>query len=151
MVQQRNKKPRGEVHEVIAALEHLSTQNGSRPDVVQSKRECFQKLIRYMTQARVQGWGQRVVLGQNESREPAVIPVVPAHSSGPGTSRGPLSCCTAALLGAEHQPTQSCTVVRPTRYPPPPTPPPAQGIDMSLAFVPATKCAALSKFDLPLK
>lgn len=26
-----------------------------------------------------------------------------------------------------------------------------QGIDMSAAFVPATKCAALSKFDLPLK
>jgi hypothetical protein len=26
-----------------------------------------------------------------------------------------------------------------------------QGIDMSAAFVPATKCAALSKHDLPLK
>lgn len=26
-----------------------------------------------------------------------------------------------------------------------------QGIDMSAAFVPATKCAALSKLDLPLK
>jgi len=26
-----------------------------------------------------------------------------------------------------------------------------QGIDMSAAFVPATKCVALSKHDLPLK
>ncbi|EFN57601.1 hypothetical protein CHLNCDRAFT_30507, partial [Chlorella variabilis] len=69
------KKPKGEVHEVINALEHLSAQNGSRADVVQNKRDCFQKLIRYMT----------------------------------------------------------------------------QGIDMSAAFVPATKCVALSKHDLPLK
>ncbi|KAI3438927.1 hypothetical protein D9Q98_001341 [Chlorella vulgaris] len=69
------KKPKGEVHEIINALEHLSAQSGSRADVVQNKRECFQKLIRYMT----------------------------------------------------------------------------QGIDMSAAFVPATKCVALSKQDLPLK
>jgi vesicle coat complex subunit len=69
------KKPKGEVHEVINALEVLSAQNGQRPDVVQNKRDCFQKLIRYMT----------------------------------------------------------------------------QGIDMSAAFVPATKCVALSKHDLPLK
>ncbi|GAB4816706.1 hypothetical protein N2152v2_003752 [Parachlorella kessleri] len=66
---------RGEVAEINNSLEQLSTLSGSRPDVVQMKRECFQKLIRYMT----------------------------------------------------------------------------QGIDMSAAFVPATKCAALSKFDLPLK
>ncbi|KAL4434249.1 hypothetical protein ABPG75_000690 [Micractinium tetrahymenae] len=70
-----SKKPKGEVHEVINALEHLSAQSGTRPDVVQNKRDCFQKLIRYMT----------------------------------------------------------------------------QGIDMSAAFVPATKCVALSKHDLPLK
>lgn len=69
------KKPKGEVHEVMSALEHLSAQSGSRTDVVQNKRDCFQKLIRYMT----------------------------------------------------------------------------QGIDMSAAFVPATKCVALSKHDLPLK
>ena len=36
------KKPKGEVNEIINALEHLSTQNGSRPDVVQNKRDCFQ-------------------------------------------------------------------------------------------------------------
>jgi hypothetical protein len=36
------KKPKGEVHEVINALEHLSAQNGSRADVVQNKRDCFQ-------------------------------------------------------------------------------------------------------------
>ena len=36
------KKPKGEVHEVINALEVLSAQNGQRPDVVQNKRDCFQ-------------------------------------------------------------------------------------------------------------
>ena len=36
------KKAKGEVNEVINALEHLSTQSGTRPDVVQSKRDCFQ-------------------------------------------------------------------------------------------------------------
>lgn len=68
-------RSRGEVNEIIGQLEQLSAQNGQRPDVVTLKRECFQKLIRYMT----------------------------------------------------------------------------AGIDMSSAFVPATKCVALSKFDLPLK
>lgn len=37
-----SKKPKGEVHEIINALEALSTQNGQRPDVVQNKRDCFQ-------------------------------------------------------------------------------------------------------------
>lgn len=37
-----SKKPKGEVHEVINALEHLSAQSGTRPDVVQNKRDCFQ-------------------------------------------------------------------------------------------------------------
>lgn len=68
-------RSRGEVNEVINQLENLSAMDGRRPDVVQSKRECFQKLIRYMT----------------------------------------------------------------------------AGIDMSAVFIPATKCVALSKFDLPLK
>jgi len=36
------KKPKGEVHEIITALEHLSAQSGTRPDVVQNKRDCFQ-------------------------------------------------------------------------------------------------------------
>lgn len=33
--------------------------NGSKPDVVKLKRDCFQKLIRYMTQASVTSvlWG----------------------------------------------------------------------------------------------
>ena len=68
-------KGRGEVNEIIGALEALSAQNGQRAEVVQAKRECFQKLTRYVT----------------------------------------------------------------------------QGIDMSAAFVPATKCVALSKQDLALK
>jgi len=73
--QKRGSKSRGEVNEVISHLERLSAKDGRKPEVIQSKRECFQKLIRYMT----------------------------------------------------------------------------QGIDMSAAFVPATKCVALSKSDLPLK
>lgn len=36
------KKPKGEVHEIIHALEVLSAQNGQRADVVQNKRDCFQ-------------------------------------------------------------------------------------------------------------
>eukprot|EP00887_Chlorella_sp_A99_P000646 scaffold5.g646.t1 len=95
MAGRHGKKPRGEVHEVIGALEHLSTQSGAKPDVVQAKRECFQKLIRYMTQA---GAGE---------------------GGGGGRGRAGARCVC--------------------------------GIDMSLAFVPATKCVALSKFDLPLK
>lgn len=44
------------------ALEHLSTMSGSKPDVIKMKRDCFQRLIRYMTQVRgveqteVPGW-----------------------------------------------------------------------------------------------
>lgn len=68
-------RSRGEVAEVTHSLEQLCTMNGSKPEVVQLKRDCFQKLIRYMT----------------------------------------------------------------------------AGIDMSAALVPATKCVALSKTDLPLK
>jgi len=75
MARQKRSKSRGEVNEVISQLERLSAKDGRKPEVIQSKRECFQKLIRYMT----------------------------------------------------------------------------QGIDMSAAFVPATKCVALSKSDLPLK
>ena len=36
------KKAKGEVKEIIQALEVLSAQNGQRPDVVQNKRDCFQ-------------------------------------------------------------------------------------------------------------
>lgn len=46
------KKPKGEVHEVINALEVLSAQNGQRPDVVQNKRDCFQVGWRCLQQAR---------------------------------------------------------------------------------------------------
>jgi hypothetical protein len=68
-------RSRGEVAEVTHSLEQLCTMNGSKSEVVQLKRDCFQKLIRYMT----------------------------------------------------------------------------AGINMSAALVPATKCVALSKTDLPLK
>lgn len=68
-------RSRGEVNEIIGQLEQLGAMDGRRPDVIQLKRDCFQKLIRYMT----------------------------------------------------------------------------AGIDMSAAFIPATKCVALSKNDLPLK
>ena len=68
-------RSRGEVNEIIGQLETLSAMDGRRPDVIQLKRDCFQKLIRYLT----------------------------------------------------------------------------SGIDMSAAFIPATKCVALSKVDLPLK
>ncbi|KAL4521528.1 hypothetical protein Ndes2437B_g07893 [Nannochloris sp. 'desiccata'] len=71
----RSGRSRGEVNEVVNQLEQLSALDGRKPDVVQAKRDCFQKLIKYMT----------------------------------------------------------------------------AGIDMSTAFIPATKCVALSKFDLPLK
>lgn len=71
----RSGRSRGEVNEVVGQLEQLSALDGRKPDVVKAKRECFQKLIRYMT----------------------------------------------------------------------------AGIDMSACFIPATKCVALSKFDLPLK
>jgi len=71
----RSGRSRGEVNEVINQLEQLSALDGRKPEVVQAKRDCFQKLIKYMT----------------------------------------------------------------------------AGIDMSTAFIPATKCVALSKFDLPLK
>lgn len=71
----RSSKSRGEVNEVINQLERLCAKDGRKPDVIQAKKECFQKLIRYMT----------------------------------------------------------------------------QGIDMSAAFIPATKCVALSKSDVPLK
>lgn len=73
--QRRRARARGEVNEVIAQLEQLSSLDGRRADVIKGKRECFQKLLRHMT----------------------------------------------------------------------------AGIDMSEAFIPATKCAALSKTDLPLK
>jgi vesicle coat complex subunit len=75
MAKRRSGRARGEVNEIIAQLESLSALDGRRSDVVRDKRDCFQKLIRYMT----------------------------------------------------------------------------TGIDMSAAFVPATKCVALSKADLPLK
>lgn len=72
---ERSGRTRSEVNDVVAQLEQLSALDGRKPDVVRSKRECFQRLMRYMT----------------------------------------------------------------------------AGIDMSAAFIPATKCVALSKFDLPLK
>lgn len=50
MARRRSGRPRGEVAEICKALDHLSTMNGSKPDVIQLKRDCFQKLIRYMTQ-----------------------------------------------------------------------------------------------------
>ena len=71
----RSGRSRGEVNEIVGQLEQLSALDGRKPDVVQAKRDCFQKLIRYMT----------------------------------------------------------------------------AGIDMSACFIPATKCVALSKSDLPLK
>ena len=71
----RSGRSRGEVNEIVNQLEQLSALDGRKSDVVQAKRDCFQKLIRYMT----------------------------------------------------------------------------TGIDMSAAFIPATKCVALSKSDLPLK
>lgn len=69
------RRTRGEVNEIKKALDQLCSKDGRRPEVVKSKRECFQKLIKYMT----------------------------------------------------------------------------TGIDMSALFVPAMKCCALSKADLPLK
>ena len=72
---ERSGRTRSEVNDVVAQLEQLSALDGRKPDVVRSKRECLQRLMRYMT----------------------------------------------------------------------------AGIDMSAAFIPATKCVALSKFDLPLK
>ena len=63
------------MNEIRKALDQLCSKDGRRPEVVKSKRECFQKLIKYMT----------------------------------------------------------------------------TGIDMSALFVPAMKCCALSKADLPLK
>lgn len=69
------RRARGEVNEIRKALDQLCSKDGRRPEVVKSKRECFQKLIKYMT----------------------------------------------------------------------------TGIDMSALFVPAMKCCALSKADLPLK
>ena len=71
----KSERSRGEVNEIMRQMEQLSALDGRRPDVIHLKRECFQKLIRYMT----------------------------------------------------------------------------AGIDMSPAFIPATKCVALSKSDLPLK
>lgn len=71
----RSAKGRGEVAEISKALDSLSALDGRKEDVIHMKRECFQKLIKYMT----------------------------------------------------------------------------SGIDMSSVFVPATKCVALSKNDLPLK
>ena len=71
----RAAKGRGEVAEINRTLEQLSALDGRKQDVIQLKRDCFQKLIKYMT----------------------------------------------------------------------------SGIDMSSVFVPATKCVALSKNDLPLK
>ncbi len=69
------RRTRGEVNEIKKSLDQLCSLDGRRPEVVKSKRECFQKLIKYMT----------------------------------------------------------------------------TGIDMSALFVPAMKCCALSKADLPLK
>ena len=69
------RRTRGEVNEIMKSLDQLCSLDGRRPEVVKSKRECFQKLIKYMT----------------------------------------------------------------------------TGIDMSGLFVPAMKCCALSKADLPLK
>lgn len=71
----RSAKGKGEVNEITRTLEQLCALDGRKTDVIYLKRECFQKLIKYMT----------------------------------------------------------------------------TGIDMSSVFVPATKCVALSKSDLPLK
>jgi vesicle coat complex subunit len=71
----RGARSKGEVNEITRTLEQLSALDGRKSEVVHLKRECFQKLIKYMT----------------------------------------------------------------------------TGIDMSSVFVPATKCVALSKHDLPLK
>ena len=71
----RGARSKGEVNEITRTLEQLSALDGRKNEVVHLKRECFQKLIKYMT----------------------------------------------------------------------------TGIDMSSVFVPATKCVALSKHDLPLK
>lgn len=110
------KKPKGEVHEVINALEHLSAQNGSRADVVQNKRDCFQVWHRSLC-----GWGVFNVL--RVLLRPDDAPLHLVHSLGTGPASPPQKLI---------------------RYM-------TQGIDMSAAFVPATKCVALSKHDLPLK
>ena len=117
------KKPKGEVNEIINALEHLSTQNGSRADVVQNKRDCFQVGLRKRL-----GGGKRsapVLMAWSSPRRPPSPPAALAATTPPPPWLLP---CTQKLI----------------RYM-------TQGIDMSAAFVPATKCVALSKHDLPLK
>lgn len=51
MARRGSSRTRGEVSEVCNALEHMSTLTGTKPDVIKMKRDCFQRLIRYMTQA----------------------------------------------------------------------------------------------------
>ena len=146
------KKPKGEVHEVISALEHLSAQSGSRPDVVQNKRDCFQVRLLQMA-ARVAGascqeWG---VLqdGASTRLRGATFPWPEAFD--------PLLCCLWRALRPKSSLPKASSTCRSTC--PPPLAAPlqklirymTQGIDMSAAFVPATKCVALSKHDLPLK
>lgn len=46
----RSGRARGEVAEICKALDHLTSMNGAKPEVIQMKRDCFQKLLRYMTQ-----------------------------------------------------------------------------------------------------
>lgn len=113
--------------EICKSLDHLSTMNGSKPDVVKLKRDCFQKLIRYMTQASVT----------------SVFWVL--MDGGSGTAGW---CCRESgilRLPCAWEASQAPLTDRI------PHPHPSQGIDMSAAFVPVTKCVALSKMDLPLK
>ena len=52
MVPQRSSKGvkrKGEVNEITRTLEQLSALDGRKKDVIYLKRECFQKLIKYMT------------------------------------------------------------------------------------------------------
>lgn len=108
------RKAKGEVNEIINALEHLSAQNGSRPDVVQvGTRLAAQKEAGSPAPTCADVWCEHCVL---------------ARLSPPPPSSQNKRDCFQKLI----------------RYM-------TQGIDMSAAFVPATKCVALSKHDLPLK
>ena len=87
---------------MINALEHLSTQNGTKPDVIQAKRECFQKLIRYMTQARRGGGSTAAGNACCTGRSVAVQAhrcMLPGHLLPPALTCTPLVAPHALLAG----------------------------------------------------
>jgi vesicle coat complex subunit len=44
----QGRRTKGEVNEIRKTINHLCSLDGRKPEVVQSKRECFQKIIKYM-------------------------------------------------------------------------------------------------------